>query len=159
MSASKRPSTSSLRRYLTSRPYIAVADIRRRFGLDPEAMSVVSRNGTTAYIGLPEREATKLQDLWQRDEVGVELSVEVRAPVVVGIYPMRIARFVIDHTANGSGNGHGYRPPPGATSHPRPAPEADEGRRRRSSDLMLFSRIESAATAAGASLAPGRLAG
>ena len=100
MSANKRPSTSSLRRYLTSRPYISVADIRRRFGLDPEAMSVVSRNGTTAYIGLPEREATKLQDLWQRDEVGMQLSVEVRAPVVVGIYPMRIARFVIDQ-ANG----------------------------------------------------------
>ena len=66
-------------------------------------MSVVSRNGTTAYIGLPEREASKLQDLWQRDEVGVELSVEVRAPVVVGIYPMRIARFVIGHAGNGNG--------------------------------------------------------
>jgi hypothetical protein len=103
MSANKRPSTSSLRRYLTSRPYIAVADIRRRFALDPDAMSVVTRNGTTAYIGLPEREATKLQDLWQRDEVGVELSVEVRAPVVVGIYPMRIARFVLDQA---NGNGH-----------------------------------------------------
>lgn len=112
MSASKRPSTSSLRRYLTSRPYIAVADIRRRFGLDPEAMSAIARNGTMAYIGLPEREATKLQDLWQRDEIGMELSVEVRAPVVVGIYPMRIARFVLDqatngHAASASGNGHG----------------------------------------------------
>jgi hypothetical protein len=109
MSASKRPSTSSLRRYLTSRPYIAVADIRRRFGLDPEAMSVVSRNGTTASVRLPEREATKLQDLWQRDEVGVELSVEVRAPVVVGVYPLRIARFVIEQATNGNG----YHPPSG----------------------------------------------
>ena len=118
MSANKRPSTSSLRRYLTSRPYLAVADIRRRFGLDPDAMSAVSRNGTTAFIGLPEREASKLQDLWQRDEVGVELSVEVKAPVVVGVYPMRIARFVLDqaHAGNGhahadghaNGNGSGY---------------------------------------------------
>ena len=118
MSASKRPSTSSLRRYLTSRPYIAVADIRRRFGLEPDAMSVVARNGTTAYIGLPDREASKLQDLWQRDEIGVELSVEVRAPVVVGIYPMRIARFVIDHASNGNGT---------AVSHPLPrvAPTAE----------------------------------
>jgi hypothetical protein len=110
MSANKRPSTSSLRRYLTSRPYLSVADIRRRFGLDPDAMSMVARNGTTAYIGLPEREASKLQDLWQRDEVGVELSVEVKAPVVVGIYPMRIARFVVEQAtgANGTpGNGHG----------------------------------------------------
>jgi hypothetical protein len=108
MSTNKRPSTSSLRRYLTSRPYIAVADIRRRFGLDPDAMSQVSRNGTSAFIGLPEREASKLQDLWQRDEVGVELSVEVRAPVVIGVYPLRIARFVIDHSAVAhiGGNGH-----------------------------------------------------
>jgi hypothetical protein len=113
MSASKRPSTSSLRRYLTSRPYIAIADIRRRFGLEPDAMSVVSRNGTTAYVGLPEREASKLQDLWQRDEVGVELSVEVHAPVVVGVYPMRIARFVLDQAGgmNGHANGNGYHAP------------------------------------------------
>src|ERR671910_382651 len=115
MSASKRPSTSSLRRYLTSRPYIAVADIRRRFDLDSEAMSVVARNGTTAFIGLPEREATKLQDLWQRDEIGVELSVEVRAPVVVGIYPLRIARFVIDQATNGNGY-----PPPEPMRPPEP---------------------------------------
>jgi hypothetical protein len=122
MSASKRPSTSSLRRYLTSRPYIAVADIRRRFGLDPDAMSVVARNGTTAYIGLPEREASKLQDLWQRDEVGVELSVEVKAPVVVGVYPMRIARFVIEQSngaAGGASRGDGWQPP--RTDGPQPA--------------------------------------
>jgi len=114
MSANKRPSTSSLRRYLTSRPFVAVGDIRRRFGLDPDAMSPIARNGTSAFIGLPEREATKLQDLWERDEIGVELSVEVNAPVVVGIYPMRIARFVLDQTTNGhhpvGANGNGAHP-------------------------------------------------
>lgn len=104
MSANKRPSTSSLRRYLTSRPYIAIPELRRRFDLDPEAMSVISRNGTTAYVGLPEREATKLEDLWQRDELGVELSHEVRAPVIVGVYPMRLARFVLDQAAGGNGH-------------------------------------------------------
>jgi hypothetical protein len=96
-------------------------------------MSVVSRNGTTAYIGLPEREATKLQDLWQRDEVGVELSVEVRAPVVVGVYPMRIARFVLDqanatngngyaaHQPSTNGQGNGVYPPPShEPMRPRP---------------------------------------
>jgi len=84
-------------------------------------MSVVSRNGTTAFIGLPEREATKLQDLWQRDEVGVELSVEVRAPVVVGVYPMRIARFVLDQASTGNGyvNGNGqHHPEPPAPPSP-----------------------------------------
>ena len=74
-------------------------------------MSRVSRNGTTAFIGLPEREASKLQDLWQRDEVGVELSVEVRAPVIVGVYPMRIARFVFDHSAPMNGQASTNGPP------------------------------------------------
>jgi hypothetical protein len=98
MSASKRPSTSSLRRFISSRPYVTVAELRRRFGLDdPDAMTHVQRNGTSAWIGLPEREAAKLQDLWLRDELGLELSVEVRAPVVVGIYPMRIARYVMEN--------------------------------------------------------------
>jgi hypothetical protein len=121
MSATKRPSTSSLRRYLTSRPYLSVADIRRRFGLEADAMSHIARNGTSAFIGLPEREALKLQDLWQRDEVGVELSVEVNAPVVVGIYPMRIARFVIDQAAYGHANGNGQHP----ATEPEPQPMED----------------------------------
>jgi hypothetical protein len=108
MSANKRPSTSSLRRFITSRSYVTVAEIRRRFGLDdPDAIAHVQRNGTSAWIGLPEREATKLQELWQRDELGLEMSVEVHAPVVVGIYPMRIARYVTG--ANGA-NGASERP-------------------------------------------------
>jgi hypothetical protein len=106
MSASKRPSTSSLRRFITSRPYVTVAELRRRFGLDdPDAMARLQRNGTVAWIGLPEREAAKLQDLWNRDELGVQLSVEVRAPVAVGVYPMRIARYLTD--ANGGSLSHG----------------------------------------------------
>jgi hypothetical protein len=127
MSATKRPSTSSLRRYLTSRPYISVADVRRRFGLEADAMSHIARNGTSAYIGLPEREASKLQDLWQRDEVGLELSVEVHAPVVVGIYPMRIARFVLDQASglNGHANGNGVHPTPRPASD-GPEPIVDE---------------------------------
>jgi hypothetical protein len=106
MSASKRPSTSSLRRFITSRPYVTVAELRRRFGLDePDAMALLRRNGSTAWVGLPEREANKLQELWDRNELGVELSVEVRAPVVVGVYPMRIARYVTEGFVNGNGNG------------------------------------------------------
>ena len=97
MSANKRPSTSSLRRFITSRPYVTVAEIRRRFSLDEaDAMAHLRRNGTSAWIGLPEREATKLEELWHRDELGLQLSVEVSAPVVVGVYPMRIARYVIE---------------------------------------------------------------
>lgn len=123
MSATKRPSTSSLRRFITSRPFVTVAELRRRFGLDePDAMALLRRNGTTAWIGLPEREATKLQDLWDRNELGVELSVEVRAPVVVGVYPMRIARYVMDGgNGHGPGNGNGV---PRANGHDEPPAEA-----------------------------------
>jgi len=91
-------------------------------------MSHIARNGTSAYIGLPEREASKLQDLWQRDEVGMELSVEVHAPVVVGIYPMRIARFVLDQASglNGHANGNGVHPTHQPGPDAAPEPIADE---------------------------------
>ena len=134
MTGSKRPSTSSLRRFITSRPYVPIAELRRRFGLDePDEVCRIEREGASAYVGLPEREATKIGDLWARDEIGVELSVEVHAPVVVGIYPLRIARFVTDGgfaplNANGHGpgpmnghaNGNGQVPPV------RPAAVADD---------------------------------
>jgi len=135
MSANKRPSTSSLRRFITTRPYVAIAELRRRFGLDdPDAMSLLERNGQMVWIGLPEREATKLQDLWLRDEIGMELSVEVRAPVVVGIYPMRIARYMMDGAPGNGSNGFHSAPVYGtpapvasaasATSAPGPAASA-----------------------------------
>lgn len=111
MTANKRPSTSSLRRFITSRPYVAIAELRRRFVLDePDAVSRLERDGMVAWVGLPEREAAKLQDLWLRDEVGLELSVEVRAPVVVGIYPMRIARYLIDGAVLNGSNANGVHP-------------------------------------------------
>jgi hypothetical protein len=113
MSGSKRPSTSSLRRFISSRPYVAIAELRRRFMIDdPDAVSRIERDGTVVWIGLPEREATKLQDLWRRDEIGLELSVEVRAPAVVGVYPMRIARYLVDVMPPSAVNGNGARPFP-----------------------------------------------
>jgi hypothetical protein len=119
MSAAKRPSTSSLRRFVSSRPYVPVAELRRRFGLDePDTMVRISRNGTTAFIGIPEREAVKLEELWARDELGVELSVDVRAPVVVGVFPMRIARYTIDHPAPVGANGSSVS----SNGHPPPEP-------------------------------------
>ena len=107
MSAAKRPSTSSLRRFVSSRPYVPVAELRRRFALDePDAMVRISRNGTTAFIGVPAREATKLEELWARDELGIELSVDVRAPVVVGVFPIRIARYMVGNNVMNGVNGH-----------------------------------------------------
>jgi hypothetical protein len=97
MPAAKRPSTSSLRRFISSRPYVTVSEVRRRFGLEEsDAVSRLRCDGATAWIGLPEREASKICELWQRGEIGLELSHEVRAPAVVGIYPMRLAWHVMN---------------------------------------------------------------
>lgn len=136
MPAAKRPSTSSLRRFISSRPYVTVSEVRRRFGLEEsDAVSRLRCDGTTAWIGLPEREASKICELWQRGEVGLELSHEVRAPAVVGIYPMRLAWHVVQgpngqRPANGEHRPHrdeadrsfeaGWRPEHGA--------DADGGR-------------------------------
>jgi hypothetical protein len=91
-----------------------VAEIRRRFEIDdPDCMCRVERGGESMFVGLPEREAMKVQDLWLRGEIGLERSVEVHAPVVVGVYPMRIARYIVD--ANGqhpNGRPFGARPRP-----------------------------------------------
>jgi hypothetical protein len=122
VTANKRPSTSSLRRFITSRPYVAVAELRRRFVLDqPDAMSPLERDGRVIWVGLPEREAAKLRELWLRDEIGLQLSVEVRAPVVVGIFPMRIARYVMDGMPLNGTSANGARLHPLHTLDPEPA--------------------------------------
>lgn len=121
MTASKRPSTSSLRRFITTRSYVTIAELRRRFSLDEPDVCCLQREGHSAFVGLPEREALKLQELWVHDEIGLEMSVEVRAPVVIGIYPMHIARFIQEQYANGVAvvpNG------PGANGH-APAPNGN----------------------------------
>jgi hypothetical protein len=41
------------------------------------------------YVGLPEREGALLGDLLRGGEIGYELSLDPRTPVVVGVYPMR----------------------------------------------------------------------
>ncbi|MBA3688930.1 MAG: hypothetical protein H0W81_08900 [Chloroflexi bacterium] len=122
MTANKRPSTSSLRRFISSRPYVAIAELRRRFIQDqPDAMTRLERDGQVAWVGLPDREAAKLQDLWLRDEIGLQMSVEVRAPVVVGVFPIRISRYVMDGLPhNGTNNGNGLYEP---LSRPAVPPE------------------------------------
>lgn len=96
--------------------------MRRRFGLEEtDEVTRVTRNGTTAFVGLPEREAQKLAELWQRGEIGLELSVEVRAPAVVGIYPMRVARYA--QASNGGPPRGG-----GAPNTDRPRPVGNERR-------------------------------
>lgn len=83
--------TSQLRRFIRSRPYVPMHELRRRFVLNGEDddVAAVEVDGRRVYVGLPEREGRMLGELLRGGEVGYELSLDPVTPVVVGVYPMR----------------------------------------------------------------------
>ena len=82
---------AQMRRFIKSRPYVPVHELRRRFlieGIEDE-VSPVSTGQRTLYVGLPAREAQFLGDLIRNGEVGCEMLLDPAGPGVVGVYPMR----------------------------------------------------------------------
>jgi hypothetical protein len=80
-----------LRRFIKSRPYVPMHELRRRFainGNDDDVTQVRLEDGHV-YVGLPQREGSLLGELLRGGEIGYELSFDPRAPIVVGVYPMR----------------------------------------------------------------------
>jgi len=89
-----RPPTctqAQLRRFIKSRPWIPMHELRRRFGIwgDDDDVSPVRSGTSTIFVGLPSAEARMLGDLLAGGDVGYELSLDPITPVVVGVYPMR----------------------------------------------------------------------
>lgn len=80
-----------LRRFIKSRPYVPMHELRRRFGINgaEDEVTVVEIDGSRVFVGLPAREGGLLGELLRGGEVGYELSLDPRSPVVVGLYPMR----------------------------------------------------------------------
>jgi hypothetical protein len=80
-----------LRRFIKSRPYVPMHELRRRFGINgsEDDMTLVEVDGSSVFVGLPAREGGLLGELLRGGEVGYELSLDPRSPVVVGLYPMR----------------------------------------------------------------------
>ena len=80
-----------LRRFIKSRPYVPMHELRRRFGINgaEDEVSPLSIDEARIYVGLPERECRLLGELVRGGEVGYELSLDPRTPIVVGVYPMR----------------------------------------------------------------------
>jgi len=67
-------------------------ELRRRFELNGELDEVtrVEIAGVgLIYMGLPPRESQLLGGLVRDGDVGLELSQDPTAPIVVGVYPMR----------------------------------------------------------------------
>jgi hypothetical protein len=82
---------AQLRRFIKSRPYVPIHELRRRFALNgPEdEVSPVDVGGRLLFVGLPARESTLLGDLLRQGDVGYELLLDPVSPLIVGVYPMR----------------------------------------------------------------------
>jgi hypothetical protein len=82
---------AQLRRFIKSRAYLPVHEIRRRFGIESEDDDVTAFEieSGRVFVGLPLREGRILGDLVRAGEVGYELQLDPEAPIIVGVYPMR----------------------------------------------------------------------
>ena len=86
------PTAAQLRRFIKSRPYVPLHELRRRFELNGD-LDEVSRvelpDAGTVYVGLPQRESEFVATLVRDGDIGVELSQDPSAPIVVGVFPLR----------------------------------------------------------------------
>jgi hypothetical protein len=80
-----------LRRFIKSRPYVPMHELRRRFSINGEDDEVtpVRLEPGLVYVGLPSHEGRLLGELLRSGEIGYELSLDPRTPIVIGVYPMR----------------------------------------------------------------------
>ena len=85
------PTAAQLRRFIKSRPYVPLHELRRRFELNGELDDVCRVDGPDGpfYVGLPAREAELLAGLVRAGDVGVELSRDPRVPIVVGVFALK----------------------------------------------------------------------
>jgi hypothetical protein len=88
-----RPSctVAQLRRFIKSRPWIPMHELRRRFGIygGDDDVSTIRVGEHTLFVGLPTAEARLMAELLGGGDVGFELSLDPVTPIVVGVYPMR----------------------------------------------------------------------
>lgn len=80
-----------LRRFIKSRAYVPMHELRRRFAIigGDDDVTAVDIDRGRVYVGLPEREGKLLGELLRGGDIGVELSMDPVSPIVVGVYPMR----------------------------------------------------------------------
>lgn len=80
-----------LRRFIKSRTYVPMHELRRRFGINgnEDDVSLVEADGHRIFVGLPPREGRLLEELLRGGDVGYQLSLDPLTPIVIGLYPMR----------------------------------------------------------------------
>jgi hypothetical protein len=134
-------STSSLHWFIRSRPYVLLAELRRRFDLDgsDEVRPIQTPEGKT-YVGLPERAARLLEELVRERRIGFEYVVDLHARLAIGVFAYDLLKTPLaPHPARaGAPRVNGVAPAGGEDDADEPPDEDDE----------------SVATAAGARPAP-----
>lgn len=82
---------AQLRRFIKSRPYVPLHELRRRFGLNgsDDDVSPVDLDGHRLFVGLPARESLLLGELMRQGDVGYELLLDPTSPIIVGVFPIR----------------------------------------------------------------------
>jgi hypothetical protein len=80
-----------LRRFIKSRAYVPMHELRRRFAINggDDDVTAVDIDRQRVFVGLPEREGRLLGELLRGGDIGYELSLDPISPIVVGVYPMR----------------------------------------------------------------------
>jgi hypothetical protein len=80
-----------LRRFIKSRAYVPMHELRRRFAINgaDDDVTPLDLDRQRVFVGLPEREGLLLAELLRGGDIGYELSLDPISPIVVGVYPMR----------------------------------------------------------------------
>ena len=81
-----------LRRFIKSRTYVPMHELRRRFAIeggDDDVTAVDVDREHRVFVGLPTREGRLMGELFRAGDVGYELSLDPISPIVVGVFPMR----------------------------------------------------------------------
>jgi len=82
----KKLSKSTLRWYIGTKSLMPIVEIRRRFGIDGDEVTVLEDEQGKLYVGLPPAAAQALEELREQGKIGYELSVDFHARVLVGAY-------------------------------------------------------------------------
>jgi hypothetical protein len=82
---------AQLRRFIKSRSYVPIHELRRRFALtgDDDDVTNIDSAGRQVFVGLPAREARMLADLVVSGDVGYELLLDPPSPLIIGVFPVR----------------------------------------------------------------------
>ncbi len=117
----KKPNAGALAWFIRSKGYVSIAEIRRYFNIECEDGTIIEGPLGKVHIGLPEAPARAVQRLWNEGKVGIELSVEFDARVLIGLHGLGSQQHNGERPAQGQHALHAR--PQGQPQPARPASE------------------------------------